>query len=303
METPEAIIRSISEQQHGIVTSSQILAAGMSEKAIRGRIKRGAWRRIDRGVYILFGPDSAEARLAAAVSALPAVVSHGSAAVNQGLIDEPPSLPEVTIPHRFSNRFPGVSVHESTDLDPDQIIEVNGLRTTSPARSIFDIAIRLKKRQLTAVVDRALVRRLVSTKDLVDIVTSIGRRGRPGTAKMRDLLQDLSTAYVAPESELERRLLNLVTATDLPTPVPQMRVPWRSTVSGRVDIAFPESRTIVECDGRRWHTLAEAFERDRRRDNLAQAAGWRVLRFTWDDVTKRPSQTIRQIQAVVASAA
>ena len=75
-------------------------------------------------------------------------------------------------------------------------------------------------------------------------------------------------------------------ASGLPDPVRQHRLP--SVGAGRVDAAYPESRLIVEVDGRRWHTRVEDFERDRRRDIEAGLLGWRVVRFAWSDVVRTP---------------
>ena len=63
-------------------------------------------------------------------------------------------------------------------------------------------------------------------------------------------------------------------------------------VDGRVfylDFAFPHFRVGVEADGRRWHSDAEAFERDRLRDNALTAAGWRILRVTERQVRTDPT--------------
>jgi very-short-patch-repair endonuclease len=45
---------------------------------------------------------------------------------------------------------------------------------------------------------------------------------------------------------------------------------------------------VVEGDGRAWHTRVEDFERDRRRDQEAAAAGLLTLRFTWFQLTQEP---------------
>lgn len=303
MHSPEHRVRLIAQRQRGVITRRQVLATGFTEDRLRHRVASGAWRRLDRGVYLVFGDATPHRLLAAAVFALPAVVSHASAAQLHGLEGPHYPTPEVTVPHRMSNRFAGVSVHESTDLDPEHIVEVDGLPVTSVARTIFDVAIRLRKLRLRRMVDDAFVRRLATPSDLRTMLGMLGRRGRPGTAAIRALVQDLEERYVAPESELERRLLEVLEQAGLPPPEQQMRLPWRSPVAGRIDAAYPSARLIIECDGRRWHTLAESFERDRRRDNLAQLAGWTVLRFTWEDVTRRPLETVQQIRHALRSAA
>jgi very-short-patch-repair endonuclease len=41
----------------------------------------------------------------------------------------------------------------------------------------------------------------------------------------------------------------------------------------------------------------KSFDVDRHRDNQAQLAGWRILRFTWEDITERPEAVVASIQA------
>ena len=45
---------------------------------------------------------------------------------------------------------------------------------------------------------------------------------------------------------------------------------------------------ILEGDGRAWHTRADDFERDRRRDAEAAAAGLLTLRFTCYQLAHEP---------------
>lgn len=49
----------------------------------------------------------------------------------------------------------------------------------------------------------------------------------------------------------------------------------------RVDIAFPDKKIIIECDGDYWHNLPGAQEKDHRRDDILINFGWNVIRF-WE---------------------
>ncbi len=64
--------------------------------------------------------------------------------------------------------------------------------------------------------------------------------------------------------------------------------PGRSPGLQRVDALVPASALVVEADGRTWHTRLEDFERDRRRDAEAAAAGFQTLRFTYDQLVDEP---------------
>jgi very-short-patch-repair endonuclease len=301
MQSPESTIRRIAETQYGVITRAQALGAGLSDSSIARRVETGVWTRLDRGAYLVFGRPTPLARLASATVALPAVVSHQSAAGLHRLTWTEPALPVVTVPHRFTNRFAGVSVHESTDLVDDDVVIVDGLPTTSVERTLFDLARGTKPWRLRAAIEAALLDKKVTVADLDAILGRVGRRGRPGTALFREVLSDLGPGYVATESELERRTVELLRNAGLPAPVRQFPIPWRVAVDGRVDLAYPDARLLIECDGRRWHTATEAFERDRRRDNLAQLNRWRVLRFTWEDVTRLPGLVVDQVREALAS--
>lgn len=53
-----------------------------------------------------------------------------------------------------------------------------------------------------------------------------------------------------------------------------------------VDAAWREAKLIVELDGFATHGTRKAFERDRKRDRRLQAAGWRVIRLTWQQLAE-----------------
>ena len=67
----------------------------------------------------------------------------------------------------------------------------------------------------------------------------------------------------------------------------------------RVDFCFPEGKLIIEADGFRWHSGRRAWQRDRTRRNQLTAMGWRVIQATWDDLTRRPNETIEKVRALL----
>ena len=62
-----------------------------------------------------------------------------------------------------------------------------------------------------------------------------------------------------------------------------------------VDMLWREQRLIVEVDGYAYHSGRAAFERDRRRDAALQAAGYRVVPFTWRQITLEPHVVVAQL--------
>jgi very-short-patch-repair endonuclease len=70
-----------------------------------------------------------------------------------------------------------------------------------------------------------------------------------------------------------------------------------------VDFLWPEQRLIVETDGFGAHGTRRAFERDRQRDARLQAAGYRVLRFTWRQLLDEPEVVAARLAAALALSA
>ena len=275
----------------GVVTRSEALAIGVPSTTLKRMVRQGILTRVGNGVYSLPGVDNDHLlTLHAACRKLGAVVSHESAALIHGL-DKPRSVkPSVSVPRRRTYVFEGVMVHQLTDLTDEHIEDVKGLPTTTPERTVVDLAAIISERHLERIVDHGLASGALHAGRLSDVFGTIGRQGKPGTAKMRKILESRKPGYTAPESELERRLLKLFSDYGLPEPIPQFRAPWLSPTRGRVDFAYPDSKLVIEGDSRRWHTMLNSFEIDRLRDNAAQLAGWRILRFTWDEINESPAR-------------
>jgi very-short-patch-repair endonuclease len=66
-----------------------------------------------------------------------------------------------------------------------------------------------------------------------------------------------------------------------------------------VDLAFRRLKLAIEIDGRLYHTGAEVFETDRRRQNLLVLDGWCVLRFTWTMIEEHPEEVIAMVREAI----
>ena len=288
---------SYARRNGGVFTREEALALGMSARTLNRRAAEGVFVRIRPGVLALPGaPDPHILDLHVACRKLGAVVTHQSAAYIHEL-DRPRHIkPTVSVQRNRTKDLVGVTVHQLNDLDPAHILEFEGLRVTSPERTIIDLAAVITERGLTRVVDIGLAAGRLDLGILQDLFTQLARRGKPGTTQLRKILEARGGDFVAPDSELERLLLLVIEEAALPPPVRQFRAPWLRPVNGRVDLAYPDRRLLIEGDSRRWHMLAEAFETDRLRDNAAQLAGWRILRFTWLEITRNPERVVSTIR-------
>jgi very-short-patch-repair endonuclease len=119
---------------------------------------------------------------------------------------------------------------------------------------------------------------------------------RPGAGRVRALLERYTADERPTESLLETLYFQLLRENGIATPTKQVVVPD----IGRIDFAYADLMVSIELDGGRFHSSRESQERDREKSNNLVAAGWRVLRFTWDDVTKRPNRVVALMRTSVA---
>jgi hypothetical protein len=269
----------------------------MSPRTLRRRVADGVLIDLSPGVLALPGPaDTHVLDLHAACRKLNATVSHESAAYVHNL-DRPSFIkPTVSVPVRRSKDMLGITVHQLTDLSEAHVTYIDDLPVTTSERTIIDLAAVLNEGHLTRILDHGLASEKVDFDALAALFSELARRGKPGTVIMRRLLEARGEGYVPPESELERRLVNLLDRSGLPEPVRQFKAPWLRPVNGRIDLAYPDDHLLIEGDSRRWHQLVRAFESDRLRDNAAQLAGWRILRFTWREIEEQPERVARTVR-------
>lgn len=301
VDHPDAVLRALAARQHGVVARRQLLAAGLTAKMVERRAAGRQLVAIHRGVYAL-GHDRLrrEGRWMAAVLAVGdgAVLSHRDAAALHGL--RPPgdhARWEVTTTGRGSSTRT-IRVFRTTRLEAEDVVRLDGIPATSVARTLVDLAGTVPRSQLTKALSEAERRRVFDLGPIERAMAATARRKGHGHAAMRAALRELE-AIGAPvtRSELEDRFLALLDAHDLPRPLTNHGIEGME-----VDAAWPAQRLVVELDGWSAHATRRAFQEDRERGNALELAGWRLLRFTWADVTRRPEGTAARIARALARA-
>ncbi|HVL91095.1 MAG TPA: type IV toxin-antitoxin system AbiEi family antitoxin domain-containing protein [Actinomycetota bacterium] len=275
----------LAARQFGVMSRAQVMATGMSPGMIKVRLRTERWHEMYQGVYRVAGvPGSWRQRLMAATLACDGSgVSHEPAAALWALPSFPEQAIAVIVP-RGGRRSTQFVVHRATNLIAGDIVRLGPIPVTSAVRTFIDICATVSGARIEAALDDAIRRGLLTAQRLVRRIDVLGR-GRAGIRALRELALDRATLETVPQTVLESIMLSLVRAAGLPDPCLQHSI-------GRwfADFAYPDARLVVEVDGFRWHGADRGrWQSDLARQNELIAAGWRVVRFTWDDVTRRPA--------------
>jgi len=299
----ERCLLALAERQHGVLTLDQLRALGLSAPGVRRRVARGRLHRMHRGVYALGRPDvPVEGRWMAAVLACGegALLSHRSAVALHGLLHGGGGTRiDVTVAGRRGLSRPGLRLHRPTCVSEVDRALIRGIPCTSVPRTLLDLAQVSSRRILERACDQAEVLRMLDMDAVRELLAR--RAGCAGVRRLRAVLEPGQVGESIPRTELEARVLRLWRKANLQSP--EVNV-WMTVGDEeiQVDFVWHEQRVIVETDGFGTHGTRQAFQRDRRRDQLLSLAGWRVVRFTWDEVTKEPSHVTEVVRALISGA-
>ncbi len=223
-----------------------------------------------------------------------ALLSHRSAAILWGLRAGGGARVDVTTIRRVGRGRAAIRVHWRPSVAAIDGGSCRGIPCTSVARTLLDLA-AVSPRELENACDRAEQLRLFDGRALHALVTRA--RGERGTKRLRETLEQLEPSGALTRTEIERLLLALCRTHSLPQPVVNGWIQLDG-IGFSPDFLWPNAKLIVETDGHTTHGTREAFEADRRRDQLLAEAGYTTLRFTWLQVTTEPERVARTIKAV-----
>lgn len=173
-----------------------------------------------------------------------------------------------------------------------------GVPTLTAAATVADLAGTVEPRFLRGALIDGLQRRLFDLSE----VKAAGVLTPHGQAR-GNLLRLLGEQAEQPvDSLFERAVRDLIAGTTLPNPAPH---PFPVVLDGRrlhLDIAWPDLRVAVECDGFGFHASPAALQRDQQRHNALVRAGWRVLRVTWGTIEHEAGAFLDELTDLIEQA-
>lgn len=290
------------ESRHGLLTRDDLMDADVSDASTGRLVRSGRLVDCGYGVYRVGGmPETFASQVLAAVLAVSSFcwASHHTAARLLGL-ERGPSRGRIELvrPTGLSAELAAARIHRSTRLPAHHLTVVDGIGCTTASRTIFDLARTTGPAHLTRLVNAGLLAGLCTMVSLYRVLYDLGGRGRPGTARMRQVLDALGDDHVPPESGLEEVGMALLGP---------LGFAWQVVLSDeqgyirRVDGLHRASGVIVEFDGPQ-HRREPQRSLDRAHDERLRQLGHEVVRLEWEDVTRRGESTRTDVLARIDQA-
>ncbi len=227
-----------------------------------------------------------------------AAISHRSATAIWGVPNLKVAMVELTKPGPAPVRRSGLYVHRNL-LEPVDLTTRDGLRVTTPARTIVDLATVVPPMLVRRALETWLSTSTMTIDNLVDVLDRTGRRH--GSGVVRALLADRALGLVMPDSPAEGILGETLIAAGLPHPEHHHRVSLPDGTRFELDWAYPSARLALELDGYGVHLASfETFDHDRWRRNDLEIHGWTVLNFTSAACRRQPRRVVAQVRQILA---
>ena len=282
---------------HLVLTTSQLQDRGISGKKIPSLLKKGALEKLGRGVYLdtrgkhVFSPKDRAIiqHIAVLKTTLHPILSHHSAAMWWG-------APMRSFPQRVHlstasisgyQRF-GVNVHSNRKAVCSQAMFHSGFLTLSPLQTIVDCALTLPRVEALCIAHDFLHRNLCALDEAVAELLAPGPYG----AAMKRTIAERLTPFC--ESPGETLFWDFLHEKKFVLPSQQVEL-YTGRRKYRPDFVWKDLRIIVEFDGEMKYSgvygkAQDIIREEHLRQRDLERAGWKVLRVSWNEITRYPEQ-------------
>ena len=285
-------------KQHDVVTRRQTANCGMTDRALRYRIRYGGpWQRLLPGVYLAVTgtPTTDQRDMAGLLYAGPGSLLTAAAALRRlGLKAPRVDVVHVLVPAARRRQSTGFVQVLRTTRVPEQACISGRIRFAMAARAVADAARTLKDlAEVRAVVADSVQRRWCRVAELAEEL----RRGpATGSAHFRRVLAEVADGI---RSAAEADLRDLVKRAGLPMPMFNARLYAGQVLIAVADAWWPDAAVAAEVDSREWHLSPEDWERTLRRHARLTAHGILVLHFTPKQIRTEPAAVVAAIKAAL----
>ncbi|MEM9514237.1 MAG: type IV toxin-antitoxin system AbiEi family antitoxin domain-containing protein [Actinomycetota bacterium] len=293
--------------QHGVIGTHQLHAAGHPERRVRRLRENGELVAVIRGAYRTPNVHLDElGRCAAICLARPELSIAGPTAGRLWGLRKLPAdhrIHTIAPPRSQPAEAAWVVPYRTAAIHPHDIVQRHdAIRVTSPARTTFDLARWLRGDALLSVIEQVIRDHPVTAEELYDTAVEWLSPRRRWAARFMEQLERRIGGGAADSHPEVRAALGLVHRGVVGL-VRQYRIELPGYGSARFDLALVEQRLAIEVDVHPSHDEVLGRASDQRRDQAARAAGWRVLRISRCDYHQRFDARLDAIAARCARAA
>lgn len=286
----------------GVVTRARLLTMGFGSSSITQLMRSGRLRPIMSGTYVSAAVEVQRLQILTAVCQRYPEVAIGftTAGSELGFRKMVDPLIHVLTPHSLTPEIPGVVVHRSRRIDPVDISfeRRDGVRLTSPPRTLFDCASLLGEDECASAIEQAIADRRCTMETLFSTMARLRHPRRPGSTRFESVLLSRPVLRGAARSELERVVRAAIRRAGLPEPIVNM---WVDLAGGpvQIDLAWPDFMVALEVDHPFWHDREAEAARDKRRDMKLAALGWLPQRLSQIAVEKRLDEAMADLREIL----
>ncbi|HYB15723.1 MAG TPA: hypothetical protein VEF71_09660 [Streptosporangiaceae bacterium] len=297
----KAALTGILGRQVDVITRGQARAAGVTDNALRHRLRPGGpWRALLPNVYIAATgePSRAQQQMAAQLYGGPRSVITGPAAALCHRIRAPESeFVDVLVPLGWQRRDAGFARLHRTSRLPERVHRFGPIRYALAPRAVADTVRCLTSlRDVQAVIADAVQRQRC---DIPGLTAELSAGPSAGSALFRNALTDVADGI---RSAAEGDLKDLLARSGLPMPLFNATLFAGDTFVAKPDAWWPEFGIAVEVDSREWHLSPQDHERTLERQARMGKHGIVVLPFTPRQIRTRPAEVLGAIREALESA-
>jgi very-short-patch-repair endonuclease len=219
-----------------------------------------------------------------------AMLSHATALWWHELLEHRPDTTQVSTPRKCASR-PDVQVHSRSRVE---LIHHRRLPTTTVSQAFLDFSSTAPIGNVVRALAEADYRRVLNHGEM----RAICGYGRPGSTTLKQAIRQHTPELAQTKSKLERAFHALCGRAG----IPPYKLNYR-LCGITVDAFWPDLGVVVELDGVQGHASPAQMRRDHHRDLMLRAAGYIVVRYSYDQVTYEADTVVADLRRVLDLAA
>lgn len=297
---PSQALARLAATQDGVLALSQLRALGVPEGTRKHWLRNGRLTLVAPATYALGHQSLSERgwRSAGLLTAgEDAALAQLTALEHRNVARFRDRRVHVVVPRGSCRPRARFVVHRAALLDERDVEMIDGLRCTTVARALVDLAGSVPLGTLAYACRQAEYARQLDVRAIGLCLSRMNRQ--PGVDRLREVLAPAGINGAIAETRLEQRLLDALLRAGSPIPALQRRFDLRPDHRpARVDFWYPEAQLVVEADGPH-HALPLQAALDAERDAAFARRGIPVIRVTDLELEGDPDAATARVMAAL----